>query len=234
MKDTRRPSPRDAARRGPPLWLGVAFFAVTVSLFLLLSWPTIRPRLGGTEEIAASEGSLIRVQMISQLETLSWVRRSVFPHDYYLPDTSYVDLMAMEEDSLTPNQEDHRAAGSIAWDLGLALTRAQGGFVVVTTVVVFGYDLETLTIQNNGGRTTVQLPAAEVLSVTIEDIDRTAYPYGDVPIDAEGWREISAFVRDRIGEDPRIPELAEEARTNAISALRPLIAPEGSIVEFVR
>lgn len=217
-----------------PLPLAVGLLVVSIVAFGLLAWPALGPAILRDEAISATEGQLTAVESLSELTTLSWVRRTVFPHDFYLPDASYTEVVLLEEDSLTTAEETHLAAGSLAWDLRLALSRRERGFVVVTTVVEFGYDLRELVIETTAEGVTIELPPAEIRRITMEDLDRQAYPYGEVPIDAEGWREITSFVRERIPTDPRVEELAETARDNAIEVLRALLAVEDRPVDFLR
>jgi len=223
-------------RRVPaiPLPLALALFVVSIVAFTVLAWPVLGPTLLREEVTAATEGQLTVVESLSELTTLSWVRRTVFPHDFYETDTTYNELLLRHEDSLTPEEETHLDAGSLAWDLGLALSRRDRGFVVVTAVVEFGYDLSSLTIEELDGVITIELPTAEIRRITLEDIDRRAYPYGEIPIDADGWREITTFVRERIRQDERIGELSEESRENAIDILQALLSDADEPIEFIR
>lgn len=217
-----------------PLPLAVILLVVSIVAFGLLAWPSLGPAILSEETISATEGHLTVVESLSELITLSWVRRTVFPHDYYLPEASYTEILLLDEDALTPAEEAHLAAGSLAWDLRLALSRRERGFVVVTAVVEFGYDLTELTIETTPEGILIDLPPAEIRRITVEDIDRQAYPYGEVPIDADGWREITAFVSERIPGDPRIDHLAEEARENAIDILGALLSADNRPIQFLR
>lgn len=217
-----------------PLPLALGLLIASLIVFLVLAWPVLGPRILKEETTSASAGSLTAMRTMSDLQTLSWVRRTVFPHDFYLPDTTYNQLLLRDKDSLSAAEEIHLSAASLAWDMGLALSRGERGFVVVTSVVEFGYDLAELTVEPGVEGFTITLPAAEMMTITIEDIDRQAYAFGAVPIDADEWRDISAFVREQIQADPEAERLAEEARQNAIEVLEALFASEDRPIQFIR
>ena len=226
----------NAARKrskGPPLWSGALLLVVSVGFSLIVAWPRLGARLRTEERTGGSQGNLILVGRAADFETLAYVRRTVFPHDYYHDDTTYNQLLMLDEDALTPDQDTHLRAASLAWDLELALSRSENRFVVVTTVLTFGYDLEELEIESAEERVLVSLPPADLLTVTVEDIDRAGYPYGEVPVDAEEWRLVTTFVRERIESDPVNEELRAIARRNAIDILETLFLTQSRTVEFV-
>ena len=240
MTKRKAPPPR---RRLRPMHLGLVLVSIVlvtaVAVFLSVRDLSIsdlfyrRTRTGGSQSI------LTAMEDLSRLETLAYIRRSVFPHDYLSPDIEMTELVrtitrhgGRAEEALTPLEYAHYRAANLASHLGMAVRRDQGGYVVVTSIYRFGYDVETLTTYLRSTEKTESaktadilgaLPPGVLLEIEIEALSRETYPYGPVKIDAEGWRRITAFVADIGLPDAVFTEMAERSRDQAIQILRRII-----------
>ncbi len=225
---------KETKRRDIPLTGATALLVVSTIFLLIVLTPSLQNRFFESDAISGSAGSFLGGETTSELETLSWVRRTVFPHDFYLAELSYNELLTRDIDSLSPEEYGHLRAASLAWDTRLALARTEGPFVVLTTVVTFYYDVDEIEFSVDEQRTTVRLPPQPRYRTVIEDIDRQNYPYGPVAIDAAELRLISEFVHEQIGSDPQLEELAMLARDNAVSILETLLVGDDRAIVFAR
>ena len=84
------------------------------------------------------------------------------------------------------------------------------------------------TIEESGGRhARVRIPPATVTDVLIEDVDPSTYHYPDVGLDAEGWREVAAFVSEHVEARTIEAGILEDARENAQALVRTLLLSSG-------
>ena len=185
---------------------------------------------------SGSQGTLVELRDLAELETLAYVRRTVFPHDYLSTETDMTRIVQQlsakgepPEAVLTPIELQHYRAANLAADVGLATRREQNRYVVITAVYRFGYDISDLTDRLNAHLSTTSeaeiadvVPEAIVLSVEIEDLHRDAYPYGTIPLDAEGVRRVSMFVADQVIPADVLSELKVESRARAIEIVQRL------------
>ena len=98
-----------------------------------------------------SQSALLQRRDVGEIETIAYVRRTVFPHDYLSPDFTMGELTsriaefgAPPESVLTKEALRHFQAANLAAEVGLATRRDQAAFVVVTTVYRYGYRVEDL------------------------------------------------------------------------------------------
>ena len=179
----------------------------------------------------SSRPVLARMRDLGQLETVRSIQRFVFPHDFLLSGVTTEMLLRRvaaagrpAADVLSPAEQRHLRASLVATAAGLPVTREGRSFVVVTAQVVAGYDLTAPPFSSPDGaallrdtaeEVTFYLPEASVLEVQIEDLSRERYPYPPVPIDAEGWRAVSTFVRAEASAPALERGLLHTARENA-------------------
>jgi hypothetical protein len=223
----------------------VAVLAVLGTVFALRD--TLAAALYTRQVSSGSSGVLIAIESVGELETLAEVRRNVFPHDFLVPDTDiYTLLRRIEmsqrplEEVLTPEERTHLAIAELAGRYGLATQSGQRGHVVITTVIRYGYDLAHISrlvaqaVADAAGQSvTIELPPASLLSLETEDISRDSYPWGTVPVSAEGIREISALIADAVQEPERTEELQLQAAASAAETLNRLTAGATPAVRFV-
>lgn len=233
-------SPRRFA--APPPWLSVLLLLVTL-VFLGTVFVTNRERPGFSwlfrrEQHGGSLTTFQEIRDLGQLETLAYVRRSVFPHDFFQPHLTVPGLLrtisaagTTAAEALRPEELAHLRAANLAASLNLAQNRNDERFVVITTTLVLGYDLEHLTADMErvlSGDTTpadgdVQvytLPAPTLLAVITENVNRANYPFPAVYLDAEGWRSVTTFVEDHVTVTAPMHELLYRAAENGRDALQ--------------
>jgi len=207
------------------------------------------------ESRSASSGTLLAIREMAELETIAYVRKTVFPHDYLAPDLTMYSLVqalseggAPAETVLSESEYRHYRAANLASEVGLATRREQGGYVVVTTIVRFGYEVDEILEwydrhvgdalpdqQGDAGSPGAfgltpamwqTFPPAKILSVETEDVHRDAYPYGAIPLNADEWRRVSSFVAEVPADAIQYDRFLDESRQRAIDLLRRLSPPD--------
>lgn len=219
--------------------LGVTAFVLTVAAIMAAGF-AFRTELAAfvfsRTVRSGSQGTLIELRELAELETLAYVRRTVFPHDYLSAETDMTSIVQRlsadgrpPDEVLTPTELQHYRAANLAAEVGLATRREQSGYVVITVVYRFGYDVVELTDRLNALRLATPdaqigeaVPEAEILSVDIEDLHRETYPYGTVPLDADGVRRVAAFVAGQDILPEVLRELQADSRTRAVEIIRRL------------
>lgn len=216
----------------------VAAVLTTVLLIVALATFVAAWWLGRSDRAPHAFGSnaamLQSVRDLAEMETLSYVQRTVFPHEFYRPGvtlTAVLERLAATDgriEDLAPADRDHLRAANLAQQVGLASDRSGRGFVVVTSVLTYGVDLSQLEALPSSDTPGAGVPPARLLSLEIEDIAADSYTFGPVRLDAEGWRRVSAFVGQRARSTAPEAELLEQAQAAAIEliqALVPIVAP---------
>ncbi len=219
------------------LVIALAIAILAGGAYILAGRTGFLPSVVKRTQRGGSQGLLTAVADISELETLAYVRRTVFPHDYLQPDLTMTALVRLitarggdAESALTPTELSHFHAANLASELGLATRRDQGGYVVVTAVYRFGYEIETLMdyietvdFEEERSRILGDLPKGSLLSVEIEDLRRDRYPYGPVPVDADGWQRLTSFVVNEGLPPERMAEMEERSKEQGAHILRRLM-----------
>lgn len=223
----------------------VVFFTDLVNVDLASFLPKLR--LQQSETSASSTITLQAVRNLYAFNTVEYVHRAVFPYDYLPDDVSLNTILAKlrtaqssVKDALTPEEYLYFQAYNLAVDVGMDLG-ARRDFVVVTVVVTAGFDLTGL---NDGTppvfraeevdvpegtirRAVVNVPPPAITDIRVEDIVKENYPYPDVPIGADGWRRVVAFVERQAEEIPEMAELLEIAGENGRNFVRELLLRAG-------
>lgn len=224
-------------RLGVPAILGVAIafgIALGIAGGLFLSSIDISSLIFERRQEGGSQSVLLSKRDLDELETLAYVRRTVFPHDYLLPNLTIYSLTARiaesngaPEEVLSPEEYRHYTAANLATEIGLATRRDQTSYVVVTTEYRWGYRIAEISrylTRNEEGVSIGDLPPAQILSITTEDIDPEVYPYGPVPLDPEEWKTVAAFVRETEIPEAERDRLEQRSRENTISFLETSLA----------
>ncbi|MFP4426661.1 MAG: DUF4230 domain-containing protein [Spirochaetaceae bacterium] len=217
----------------------------------ILGRPLLDPRrlFRERERTFSSREVLDQIRDLFELHTVEYVYRMVFPHDFYPKDLSlgYVfDRLAEEEGSpaevLTPEEHAYLRAYNLAYESGLPTSAAGDSFVVVTTRVRGGYELDALAgsetlfrlepagaeeLRPEKSRVVVTLPEAKVVELIIEDLNRENYPYPAARVDAEEWSAISSFVAEEARRRTVAEGILEEAEENARAFLTALLTEAG-------
>jgi hypothetical protein len=180
---------------------------------------------GGERTVVASSALLEQVRDLYRLNTVEYVHKAVFPHDF-LPLS--VDPQALsrklaaartqESVPLTAAEYEYLETGSLADEIGLSPEKNPTGFLIVTVTAQAGFELESfftgrgenepfLRVEQTGRERTVyiDLPDPAITSLVIDDPSSGEYRYPDVRITPSQWRKLAAFVTRRVR-----PKLLEE------------------------
>lgn len=236
---------RNSRFRAPPVWLSaIALIVAGVSLLLAL-WQS-SDRFPGSlfftrEQTGGSVATLQEMRDLAHLETLAYVRRSVFPHDFLAPHLTVTELLrkiasagTTAAEALAPEELAHLRAINLSASLQLAASRSDHRFAVVTTSLIYGYDLQTLAADleealetaGEDGRVVYTLPPPQLLTVVTENISRANYPFPALHLDAEGWRRVTTFVEEHVTVTAPTEDLLRSAARNGIEVLRTLLGED--------
>jgi hypothetical protein len=178
---------------------------------------------------AGHDAVLEQMRDISELQTVEYIYKLVFPHDFCIDGVSIPEILERSksggpaiEDALSPEEYRYYQAYFLARDAGLQPLSGPYDFLVITAYVELGYRLDSLDAAElvqiipgtDGGddRVRISLPPAEILQIRIEDPDSGNYPYPDLILDQANWGRIAAFARDHIAEIPEMDDVRGEAR----------------------
>lgn len=181
-----------------------------------------------TSRLTGHDAILEEMKTLSQLQTVEYIYKLVFPHDYFIPGQSYEDLLSIlksggpePEDVLNPQELLYYRAYNLALDAGMQPNSGPYDFMVITAKVELGYDLESLnptdlittTVDAEGNSvSTVNLPEARILNIIIEDPDSSNYPYPDLVLDQANWKRIAGFVKVNLEGLPQLEEAKRQAQ----------------------
>lgn len=195
---------------------------------------------------STSQIVLEELREIYQLTTVEYIYRTVFPYDYMPETTSLAEVLETIrgttgpiDEALSPDQRLFFDAYNVAEEAGLA----EEEFLVLTVRVFAGFELEgtpfaaggtdrqsPVTVERldgGGRRATVRIPPAAVTDIVIEDVDPATYRFPDVGIDAEGWRQVAAFVSQHVEARTVEEGILEAATANARELVRTLLRSAG-------
>ncbi len=214
---------------------GVLVGLVLMVLLLVLWRPGIAiPAVWRVQQDYGSTTLLTEMRNLGQLETLVYVHRTVFPHDLIPPNAARPPRYRNDNQEYTPQELQSLQALSLAEQLGLLhpTNPRRDSFVVVTTQIHLGYDLEALLPvvtthrqQNATGErvSALHLPEPIVLRVITEDIDPELYPFPPIPLDADGWRQVVMFTEQAVLHDPAMHQIRQRARAAGAEVLDTLM-----------
>lgn len=223
----------------------VVFFTDLVNVHLASFLPKLR--LQRSETQASSTVTLQAVRNVYAFNTVEYVHRAVFPYDYLPDDVSLNSILATlrtaqssVKDALTPEEYLYFQAYNLATDVGMDLGPRRD-FVVVTVLVTAGFELtgldddappifRTEDVEAPEGtlrRAVVTAPTPTITDIQVEDIVKEDYPYPDVPIGADGWRRVAAFVERQVEDLPEMEKLLEIAGENGRTFVQELLLRAG-------
>lgn len=209
----------------------VLTFALFTDLFggqLIRGLPMIE--FTTVERFATSSITLESMREVSELATVRYHHRAVFPYDYLPRDVSLPEILRrlrasnrQPDEILTADEQRYLRTYQLASDINLSVTGGTFDFVVVTLVISAGFAegsgvreivIEEVPVTTGTvRRATVALAPPVILEVGVEDIDPDDYPYPDTSLSAEAWRRVAEYVRERAvpaGTERRILDAARE------------------------
>lgn len=155
------------------------------------------------------------------------------------------------EDVLSPTELRYWRAYNLALEAGLDPRPEAAEFVVVTTTLYVGYAVDALreSVDDADGptdpadrfvtldtrevegeeqrRAEVRLPEPTILNVVVQDVRPEEYPYPDVAISPDAWRQIAQFVAEQAKPATVREELFERARNNTEALITKVLTQAG-------
>jgi hypothetical protein len=238
--------------------LGILSAALTgVIIFVIIDvtrgTPFLR-RMGITSEetTSFSVSFLEEIRDLYTFNTVEYIYKTVFPHDYLPPQSSLEKtiqkIKSAPEEERSDTQKMYLQAYTLSREFGIE--NYSSDFIVLTIIVRGGFDLSgtvfedpsrstteeiaeffSITEEKEGNKTIkniyMQLPRPAITDVIIEDIDPEKYLYPDLNIDAEEWKKLSLFTRKQVTDKVIKEGILEKAETNGEQFIRTLLHQAG-------
>ena len=185
--------------------------------FLLTADPLFNLDFGilRTEHTATSVAVLTEVRDVFALNTIEFIYKTVFPHDFIADDVDWGRLLQKQREGIFLSETDR--ANLEVYDLcrkiDISLWHENYDFVVVTSIVKGGFDLSDTVYQDpekypdrisravsidEDNTVNLLLPDPVITEFIIEDSSSTTYTYPDLDIEPEKWKLLTDFVRGRV------------------------------------
>ena len=211
-----------------PLWLRLTLIGLVAVAVMITASLTVLPTLGlslklpfsSRSRISESEILLKEIHPLFELTTVEYTYKTVFPYDFIPersdPQRAYTRRQRGEE--LTAREEEAARLYRLCLNAGISLSERSTDFVVLTSRVKGGYNLQPLLATDPGGSNTktdpsatlgvypnsalktvqIQLPRPIITDLIIQDETSEFYQYPDIQVDAEQWRDITDYVEEKI------------------------------------
>ncbi len=206
----------------------VLLLLISGALFIVTAKPFFGIDLGinpvKRERTAVSVSVLTEVRDIMSLNTVEFVYKSVFPHDFLPSDIRWDSILYKDQTGqpLLPEEAEYVSIYRLCRKIGIDLRQNNYDFVVVTGIIKAGYDFsdtpyssaggtsidesnpeykrlkEYVSFSEDGSRLLLKLPQPEIVSFIIEDSTSEDYAYPDISIDPEQWKVLSTFVTEKV------------------------------------
>jgi hypothetical protein len=197
--------------------------------------------LFSNEKSMTADGLLEEVRSLDELAVVQYLHKTVFPYDFFTPgvtiqhitDTLRTDRSGRTiREILTPDEWQTLEAYNLARLTGFDPGISSRPFLVVTLVFRYGYQLNqpgTIKIDQDNADPEkpvwiIRCAPPELLSLEIEDPSRSTYPYPDVDLGIQQWRQISEFISIRsqsLPDEEQIYESAQKSLEQLFSGILP-------------
>jgi hypothetical protein len=191
--------------------LGVVFVLTAKPLFNL----DLGIQLIKNERTTVSVSVLREVRDIFTFNTVEYVYKTVFPHDFIPASLDWQSLLSKREQNMEISYEerDYLTVYDLCSRFGIRLDRQNYDFVVVTSIITAGYDItdtayeeiteetnieEYVRISESGKTLSLKLPEPQIVNFVIEDAASRHYFYPDIEIKPEHWKLLSAYVAGKV------------------------------------
>jgi len=168
-----------------------------------------------TDRQAASIAVLTEVRDVCALNTVEFIHKSVFPHDFISEDIAWGRLLQKQREGMFLSEEEKAdlEVYNLCKTLDISPERRAYDFVVVTSIVKGGFDLKGTVYQNpedhpelvakavsisEDGTISLSLPDPVITEFIIEDSSSSSYTYPDMDIDPEEWKALTGFIQGRV------------------------------------
>lgn len=215
--------------------LGIAFLIAAKPVFNI----DLREKFTRSEVTTGTASILSKMEDLFLFQSVEYVYKTVFPYDFVSADYDWRKLLDKElfGDELSKKERENLALYRFCEDIGISLLKRNIQFVVVTTVVRGGFDLEGtpfadpegypdpenyIKIDEEAGILYLRLPPPIITDIEIEDMNSATYPYPDIDISPENYKRLVEFISMGIEErvlTEGILELAKQRGTAFIEAI---------------
>lgn len=212
-------------RRHQVKLLRIVFTCLVILAVAALGFAFLRQ--GGLFPSTQSASILERVETLAQLETTEFFYQFVFPYDFNLDDRT---MLLIEQGSLNLHElpQESQAAYTLSAETGLR----KGGktsFIVLGMRIRAGISLDNTqprieALSNNSLR--IHLPYPQIQSIVALDIQQP-YNYPAAPLDANGLRTVSSFVKKHAASKAIVDGILEESTESLRSFLTELLSSLG-------
>jgi len=253
----RRPRTAQKPRKRPhllPLWLRLSILGIVAAVLMISVAVTLFPMLGlslelpftSRTQISESQILLQEVRPLFHLSTVEYTYKSVFPHDFIPehsdPQRAYSRRQQGQE--LTSRAKEAADLYSICRTAGINLDSRSTDFVVLTSRVKGGYNLEPNLESNNLSSkeaasdlqvhlnpslktAELRLPSPQITEFVIQDETSEYYQYPDIQVDATQWKVISGYVEEKIRSRVLQEGILEQTEKNMRDLLLRLMKSAG-------
>ena len=153
---------------------------------------------------SSSDIILKEINKVSNLSTVKYIYKSVFPFDFYEKDTDWRSLLSkrIKGDELTELEIENLWLFDECQTIGINLIYQTYDFVVITSIVEAGMNIgefiDPEDIKIEGKSVTLRIPQTIITNFTIEDSDSSNYNYPDLNVDPLNWKKITNYVEEKI------------------------------------
>ena len=261
MSTPRRPRTTKKPRKRRhllPLWLRLSILGIVAAALMITAAVTLFPMLGLSLQVPFTSRTLIseseillqEVRPLFHLSTVEYTYKSVFPHDFIPqnsdPQRAYSRRQQGQE--LTSRAKEAADLYSICLSAGIRLDSRSTDFVVLTSHVKGGYNLESspnssnqsnnqsskeaasnLQVHLNPSLKTAELklPQPLITEFVIQDETSEYYQYPDIQVDAAQWKAISGYVEEKIRSRVLEEGILEQTEKNMQNLLVRLLKSAG-------
>jgi hypothetical protein len=228
-------------KSGPAILVAVAVITAALLFLPIFGKPIIN--LVQTEERSVSDLVLSEVRQIARLNAVEFHYKVVFPFDFQAEGVSEMAIIRKLQKAFNKSLEEMLSPDERVWLQAVNLARRNGlnpyqpdyHFLVATVIIKAGFNLDqgnarfVLTTRQEEGKTirsgVLSLPEPLITAIEVEDPDRVHYPFPDLPLSPQGWKEIAGFVQEHYVSQSLREGLLQQARDKLQSWLRPLLIP---------
>ena len=153
---------------------------------------------------AYTEIILRDIHKVSNLSTVEYIYKSVFPFDFIDKDTNWKTILSKnaKNEFLSEVETDKLRLYNQCKSIGINLESNIYDFVVITSIVEAGLNLEngfhSDDILIEGKNITLRIPDTIITNFIIEDPDSSRYQYPDLDVNPMQWKQITDYVEEKI------------------------------------
>ena len=215
-------------------WLLIAIIVIAAA-FLFTAKPVFNidllKRITKNRTESGSDAILVQARELFLFQTVEYVYKTVFPFDFVPAAYDWRALLDKEAfgKKLTKQEKEYLLIYRFCEDLGIKLHANKFEFVVITSIVRSGFELEDTGEYGRIEEETLflRLPQPVITNFEIEDPDRASYPYPDFEISPENWKRLTQFTAAKIERQVLEDGILERAKQNGTAFIEKLLIDSG-------